>query len=214
MAIRSFPPVEFADENGILAIGGDLEPESILLAYKNGIFPWPHKNYPLLWFAPPRRAVVFFAELHIGRSLKKAQKQSTLHFTTNKAFGQVIRACAQAKNRNDSGGTWITPQMIKAYEKLFTQGFAYSVEAWNNDRLVGGFYGVRINNFVGGESMFYLEPNASKLAFLFFAEKLKSEGIGWIDCQTLTHTFESFGAREIERDEFMKLLKIATKDSL
>jgi leucyl/phenylalanyl-tRNA--protein transferase len=214
MTIRSFPPVDFADENGILAIGGDLEPESVLLAYKNGIFPWPHPNYPLLWFAPPKRAVIFFDELHIGRTLKKEQKHSQFKFTINRAFGAVIRACAGSKNRNDSGGTWITPQMIKTYENLFTQGFAYSVESWNNDRLVGGFYGVRIKNFVGGESMFYQEPNASKLAFLFFAENLKNEGVSWIDCQTLTHTFESFGAREIERNEFMKLLKNATKESL
>ncbi len=214
MAIRSFPPVDFADENGILAIGGDLAPDSILLAYKNGIFPWPHPNYPLLWFAPPKRAILFFDEIHISRSLKKAQKQSSLKFTTNSAFGQVIRECARIKNRGDQNGTWITPQMIKAYEKLFNLGYAYSVEAWNGDTLVGGFYGIKINRFIGGESMFYREPNASKLALIYFIEKMRLEGISWIDCQTLSHTFESFGAREIDRKEFMKLLSVAVQGHL
>lgn len=211
MAIRNFPPVEFADENGILAIGGDLAPDTILLAYSNGIFPWPHPNYPLLWFAPPKRAVLFFNECHVGRSLKKAQKQSELVFTENQAFDRVIRECAKVKNRGDQAGTWITPQMIKAYETLHTTGYAYSVEAWHGDELVGGFYGVKIGQFVGGESMFYRESNASKLALLYFIERCKERGTNWIDCQTLTHTFQSLGAREIERNEFMKLLKRSLK---
>jgi leucyl/phenylalanyl-tRNA--protein transferase len=211
MAIRNFPPVEFADENGILAIGGDLAPDTILLAYRNGIFPWPHPNYPLLWFAPPKRAVLFFDELHVGRSLRKAQKISPLTFTENQAFPRVMRECAKVKNRGDQKGTWITPQMIKAYESLHLNGHAYSVEAWNGDELVGGFYGVRIGKFIGGESMFYREANASKLALLYFIDRCKEKEINWIDCQTLTHTFQHLGAKEIDRSDFMNLLSRATK---
>jgi len=212
MAIRNFPPVEFADENGILAIGGDLEPQSVLLAYKNGIFPWPHPNYPLLWFAPPKRAVLFLSDLHVNRSLKKAATKTTLRFTENQAFEQVIRECAKNTNRSNQAGTWITRQMIKAYEQLFKMGYAYSVEAWEGENLVGGFYGVKIGRFVGGESMFYRRSNASKLALLFFTEKLKERGVSWIDCQTLTDTFKSLGAREVERAEFMQMLKTSLKE--
>jgi len=212
MAIRNFPPVEFADENGILAIGGDLEPESVLLAYKNGIFPWPHPNYPLLWFAPPRRAVLFLNEVQINRTLKKAAAKTSLSFTEDQAFDQVIRECAKTTNRSNQAGTWITKHMIKAYEQMFKMGYAYSVEAWEGKDLVGGFYGVKIGRFVGGESMFYRRSNASKLALLYFVEKLKERGVGWIDCQTLTDTFSSLGAREVERAEFMQMLRTSLKE--
>lgn len=212
MAIRNFPPVDFADENGLLAIGGDLEPQSLLLAYKNGIFPWPHENYPLLWFAPPTRAVIFLDEVHISRTLKKESKKTQLKFTQNTAFRAVMQSCSELTNRPGQRGTWITPQIIDAYEELFHRNYAYSVEAWNGDALVGGFYGVHIGKYYGGESMFYREPNASKLAFLYFVDQLKQKGIPWLDCQTLTHTFENLGAREVSREEFMKLLGIALKE--
>jgi len=209
MAIRNFPPVDFADEHGLLAIGGDLEPASLLLAYTNGIFPWPHENYPLLWFAPPQRAVLFCEEFKINRTLSKLKRKHSFEFTTNKAFKEVIAACSKSPNRKGHKGTWITPQIIEAYTKLHKEGHAYSVEAWNGSTLVGGFYGVQLGNYYGGESMFYREPNASKLALLFFVEKLTEQGITWLDCQTLTPTFKSLGAREISRAEFMKMLSKA-----
>lgn len=212
MAIRNFPPVDFADENGLLAIGGDLEPHSLILAYKNGIFPWPHENYPLLWFAPPQRAVIFLEEAHISRSLRKESKRTKLTFSQNKAFREVMQNCSELTNRPGQRGTWITPQIIDAYEELFHRNHAYSVEAWNGKELVGGFYGVHVGKYYGGESMFYREPNASKLAFIYFMDQLKHKGIPWLDCQTLTHTFEGFGAREIPRAEFMNLLGIALKE--
>ncbi|MDZ4785476.1 MAG: leucyl/phenylalanyl-tRNA--protein transferase, partial [bacterium] len=164
-----------------------------------------------LWFCPPKRAILFLKDLHIPKSLKKEQKKTTFKFTINTAFQDVINQCALSDKRSTGPGTWITPQMIESYTKLHKKGFVYSVETWDDKELVGGFYGVHIGNMWAGESMFYLKPNASKLAFLFFAENLKEKGIEWIDCQQLTDTFKNFGAKLIDRSEFLKILSIMIK---
>ncbi|RMD86896.1 MAG: leucyl/phenylalanyl-tRNA--protein transferase [Candidatus Dadabacteria bacterium] len=208
MVVKSFPPVEMADENGILAAGGDLDVETLILAYSNGIFPWPHTGFPLLWFAPPLRAVLFLDELHISKRLARTRRNSTLTFSMNTDFNGVISNCAASTTRSQRG-TWITPEMEEAYCRLYEAGYAYSVEAYNGKRLVGGLYGVKIGKYWGGESMFFLERDASKLCFLYLMDHLKSEGIKWYDCQVINSLTESFGAREIPRDAFMNLLKKA-----
>ena len=206
MVIRSFPPLDSANEIGLLAAGGDLDVESLILAYRSGVFPWPHDGYPLLWFSPPSRAVLYLSELHIPKSLKKLFKHTPLEFEINNNFEKVIRNCANSATRGEKG-TWITEEMIEAYIKLHKAGYAYSVEAYREENLVGGLYGVQIDNIYSGESMFYIESDASKLAFYFWTEELKRRGVTWIDCQMLTPLFERFGAREIPREEFMTLVR-------
>jgi leucyl/phenylalanyl-tRNA--protein transferase len=206
MTITAFPPVETADDDGLLAIGGDLEVESLLLAYRNGIFPWPINEGILAWFAPPERAVIFLDEFHIPRRLQRdlTRMQFSSRIDTN--FTEVMSRCAEVKNRGDQDSTWITPDIIEAYSELFALGVAHSFETYHNDVLVGGLYGVRIGGFFAAESSFYRIPNASKVAMITLVEYLKKEGISWFDCQVLTPFSESFGAREIPRSDFMKLL--------
>lgn len=206
MTIMAFPPVETADEDGLVAVGGDLEPESIVLAYRSGIFPWPINDGLLAWFAPPERAVLFLDEFHVSRSLKRELNRRRFTLTHNTAFSEVIERCAEVKNRGEQGATWITSEMRGAYQRLHELGIALSFEAYQNNSLVGGVYGVRIDNFFAAESSFYRADNASKVVMVALAEYLKREGIPWFDCQVLTPFSESFGAREIPRSEFMKLL--------
>jgi leucyl/phenylalanyl-tRNA--protein transferase len=206
MTIIEFPPVETADEDGILAIGGDLEPESIVLAYSNGIFPWPLNERLLAWFAPPQRAVLFLNEFHIGRSLKKALRSSGFSCSIDTAFSEVISHCAEVVNRGEQDSTWITDELRDAYIKLHTLGFAHSFETYLGDTLVGGIYGMQVGNFFAAESSFYRRDNASKAAMITMVEYLRKQGLAWFDCQVLTPFSESFGAREIPRSDFMKLL--------
>jgi leucyl/phenylalanyl-tRNA--protein transferase len=206
MTITEFPPVTDADEDGLLAFGGDLEVESLLQAYRSGIFPWPIDKNVLAWFSPPQRAVLFLDELHISHSLKKEARDPAWKFSMNSHFEQVIELCAKAKNRKKQRGTWITPQMIAAYKELYRAGYAFSAESLYNEVLAGGIYGTCIDGNYAGESMFYNQPNASKLALVFLISQLKSMGVMWIDFQVLNPFTESLGAREIERDEFLKLL--------
>jgi leucyl/phenylalanyl-tRNA--protein transferase len=206
MPIKAFPPVETADEDGLLAIGGDLEPESIVLAYGSGVFPWPINDGLLAWFAPPTRAVLFLDEFHISSSLKRVLNKQRFTIKHNTAFEEVISRCAEVKNRGDQDGTWITAGMQKAYQKLHQLGIAHSFEAYHDSVLVGGVYGIRLGAFFAAESSFYREDNASKVVMVALAEYLRKEGISWFDCQVLTPFSESFGAREIPRTEFMKLL--------
>lgn len=206
MSIIEFPPVESADEDGLLAIGGDLEVESLLLAYKSGIFPWPINDGLLAWFSPPERAVLFVDEFHVSRSFKRLINQARFTTKIDSAFKQVISSCAEITNRGDQDGTWIIPDIISAYSRLHELGFAHSFETYLDDKLVGGIYGVRIGDFFAAESSFYREPNASKFAMLNLVEYLKSAGISWFDCQVLTPFSESFGAREIPRAEYIELL--------
>jgi leucyl/phenylalanyl-tRNA--protein transferase len=207
-----FPPTDQADETGLLVLGGDLDSETIISAYLQGIFPWPINKRLLAWFAPPQRGVLFLKELHCPKSLRREINRKRFTFSIDRDFAGVIKGCAESKNRKGQRGTWITPMMIAAYSRLHQLGIAHSIEVWNPEgNLVGGLYYIRIRNMVAAESMFYLEPHASKLALLQLATALKSEGLDWIDVQMLTSTTELLGAREIPRHEFEILLQEAVR---
>lgn len=206
----AFPPVEYAltEPNGLLAVGGDLQPKRLISAYSQGIFPWFSENDPLLWWSPNPRAIIHVDDLRINRTLRKALKKSPYKITLNTAFEQVIALCADAPFRDD--GTWILPDMQKAYVNLHQLGFAHSIEIWqtNSDEkpeLVGGLYGVAINGFFSGESMFYTSPNASKFALVALAELLKTIDVDFIDCQLLNDFLADMGATEISRENFIAL---------
>jgi leucyl/phenylalanyl-tRNA--protein transferase len=190
----------------IVAVGTDLQPARLLAAYRNGIFPWPVDGLPLLWFCPRERAVLRFQNLHLGRSLARARRQSTLRFTLDTAFAAVIRACADTP-RPEQDSTWIGPDIITAYVRLHRLGFAHSVEAWRDDALVGGVYGVDANGTFAAESMFHRESNASKLALLHLVEHLRARGLDWLDVQVMTPHLERLGARPMPRDAFLTLLE-------
>jgi leucyl/phenylalanyl-tRNA--protein transferase len=194
-----------ADENGMLAIGGDLSTQRLLLAYRNGIFPWYNKGEIIQWWCPNPRFVLFPEELRVSNSMKRIIKQQRFTFTINKAFKTVIAHC-QTISRPGQCGTWIQDEVITAYTKLHTQGIAVSAEAWCNGQLAGGLYGIRLGNIFFGESMFSLQPNASKFAFIHFVQQLQKENIKLIDCQVYTAHLESLGARMINRDDFCALL--------
>jgi leucyl/phenylalanyl-tRNA--protein transferase len=206
MAIIQFPDPRTASPEGIVAIGGDLHPDSVLAAYRQGIFPWPVEKLPLLWFCPAERGVLHFNQLHVPRSLARARRLTTCRFTFDRAFGPVIQACAETP-RPGQHGTWITPAVITAYVRLHEMGIAHSVEAWQDDRLVGGVYGVAVDGAFAAESMFYRHPNASKLALLHLIDHLRSHGLDWMDVQTLTPHMQRLGARLIPREDFLELLQ-------
>jgi leucyl/phenylalanyl-tRNA--protein transferase len=212
MAILAFPPLE-TDEDGLLDIGGDLEPASLLLAYRSGIFPWPINEGLLAWFAPPERAVVFLKDFHISRSLQRELKRGRFTTRVDTAFQQVISCCAEIQNRGEQDSTWIIPEMQEAYIKLHEIGIAHSFEAYLNNHLVGGIYGIQIGRFFAAESSFYRETGASKVAMLTLADYLKQEEIAWFDCQVLTPFSEGFGAVEISRNQYMQLLAEALAES-
>ncbi|KAF2508009.1 leucyl/phenylalanyl-tRNA--protein transferase [Flavobacterium zhairuonense] len=203
-----FPPVSEADEEGILAVGGDLNPDRLKLAYKSGIFPWFNEGEPILWWAPDPRMVLFFDELVISKSMRKILNQKMFKVTYNKNFREVISNCQQIK-REGQNGTWISDEMIDAYCKLNEEGFAKSVEVWQDEVLVGGLYGIDLGNekIFCGESMFSKVSNASKTAFIALALYLKKENYKLLDCQVYNPHLESLGCREIDREEFMFLLK-------
>ncbi|HEX8494437.1 MAG TPA: leucyl/phenylalanyl-tRNA--protein transferase [Pyrinomonadaceae bacterium] len=201
----NFPDPRGASPEGVVALGGSLSTENLLRAYRRGIFPWPIEGLPLPWFCPAERAILEFKDLHVSRSLRHAKNRSTLRFTINQAFPLVIRACARVARPGETG-TWITPQIIHAYYELNRLGYAHSIEAWENDELVGGIYGVEVDGAFGGESMFYTRPNASKLALLFLIEHLQSRGLDWMDIQMMTPHMLALGARLITRDEFLEKL--------
>ncbi|NNL16457.1 MAG: leucyl/phenylalanyl-tRNA--protein transferase [Flavobacteriaceae bacterium] len=198
-----FPSVTEASKDGLLAIGGDLSPERLVLAYKSGIFPWFEENQPILWWSPDPRFVLFPDRLKVTKSMKQVMRKNDFSVTINKDFFQVIKECSKAKREGQSG-TWITKSMIKAYTKLHKLGYAKSVEVWNDDRLVGGLYGLDLgNNIFCGESMFSKESNASKVAFITF---IQNSNYKLIDCQVYTSHLESLGAEDISRKEFLTLI--------
>ncbi len=203
-----FPCITKADKKtGLLAWGGDLQVENLLQAYSSGIFPWPlTEDGTLLWFAPPHRAVLFLESFHASRRLQKKLKSGHFRFTINESFEAVIRACASSPNRKGQKLSWITEEMIQGYIQLYKAGFCHSVECLKEGQLVGGLYGVAIGKMFAGESMFYLESDASKLSLCFLVDYLHQKGVEWIDCQQKTPLLESFGAVEIERADFMRLL--------
>ena len=201
-----FPPVSEADEDGILAIGGDLSPERLLLAYKNGIFPWFESDDPILWWSPDPRMVLFFDELVISKSMRNILNRNIFKVTFNQNFREVISNCKNMK-RNGQSGTWITNDMTEAYIRLHELGIAKSVEVWENDRLVGGLYGVDLGDVFCGESMFSKVSNASKVAFIALAKKLQNENYKLLDCQVYNDHLATLGCREIERENFIQILK-------
>ncbi|GAA3633885.1 leucyl/phenylalanyl-tRNA--protein transferase [Flavivirga jejuensis] len=198
-----FPDVNEANEDGILAIGGDLSVERLVYAYKKGVFPWFEAEEPILWWSPDPRFVLFPDKLKVSKSMKQILRNKNYVVTVNKAFKEVVGACSKIK-REGQGGTWITNNMIDAYIKLHELGFAKSVEVWKDDMLVGGLYGVDLGNDVFcGESMFAKESNVSKVGFITF---IQNTNYKLIDCQVYTNHLESLGAEEISRDVFLKYL--------
>ena len=199
-----FPPPHQALEDGLLAIGGDITIARLLLAYRNGIFPWYNDEIPL-WWHPNPRFVLFPDEIKVSKSMKQLLNREAFDFKVNTAFKDVVTNC-KITIRKEQDGTWINENIIESYTKLHLQGFAHSAEAWCNGKLVGGLYGIKMGNIFFGESMFSHQSNASKYAFIKFAEKLK-QGVVLIDCQVYTEHLESLGARMILRDDFMKIIK-------
>lgn len=201
----AFPPPEQSEPSGLLAIGGDLSPERLLLAYSVGIFPWYSDDQPILWHSPDPRAVLRPEELHVPRSLAKTLRRGRYEVRLDSAFDAVIRACAEV-DRPEGGGTWITREMQEAYGELHRLGFAHSAEAWQDGELVGGLYGVSLGNAFFGESMFATRPDASKVAFVALVGQLLRWDFALVDCQVHTEHLERFGAVLWPRRRFLELL--------
>lgn len=202
----AFPPPRLATPEGLLAAGGDLSPERLLLAYRTGIFPWYSDDEPILWWSPDPRLVLYPRDVHISRSLAKVIRRGDFTLSLDRAFERVIRACASVRDRSGEG-TWIVPDMVEAYCGLHGRGYAHSVEAWQGQRLAGGLYGVSLGRGFFGESMFARVANASKVALAALAAYLESEGFDFIDCQVTTGHLQRMGAREIPRELYLEELR-------
>ena len=208
----SFPPVEQASPEGLLAIGGDLRPERLLEAYRHGIFPWYNEQQPILWWSPDPRTVLFPEKLHISRSLKRSLRPGIFTVTLDTCFDDVMRHCAGPRPQYPEGGTWITPAMAEAYATLHRQGYAHSVEAWQETRLVGGVYGVAIGGAFFAESMFTKVDDASKVALVSLVRQLHIWGFRIVDCQQSSPHVMRLGAEEISRLAYIE--KVATAVTL
>lgn len=206
-----FPPPALANEDGILAAGGRPDAETLLAAYSQGIFPWPHEGYPLLWFCPDPRFVLVPGEAHLPRSLGKAMRRGDFEVRADTAFDRVIRGCAAAY-RPGQDGTWITPAMIAGYTELHRRGLAHSIEAWQEGRLVGGLYGVSLGAVFFGESMYALAPDASKTAFATLLANLLRWDFALVDCQSRTEHLARFGAVDWPRERFLRALGKALQE--
>lgn len=206
-----FPPVDTADEDGLLCWGGELSPPLLREAYREGVFPWPHEGMPLLWFAPPRRALLFVEEFDLGKRTQRYLRRAGFEIRVNTCFETVMRACGAPRRYQGEWetGTWVTDKMVATYCAMHRSGEAHSVEAWKDDELVGGLYGVSWGNYFSGESMFYRHPHASRAALAWLVKHLKSQGAPWLDCQLMTPHFLAMGAREVERPLYMEYLKEA-----
>lgn len=202
-----FPPIHLADKNGLLAIGGDLSAERLLLAYKSGIFPWYNQGEPIIWHSPDPRMVLFPKKLKISKSMKQVIRKSQFRATFNQNFPEVIFNCKNSY-REGQGGTWITDEMEQAYINLHQLGVAKSVEVWDGNELVGGLYGIDLGHVFCGESMFSKVSNASKFAFVYLVQKLEKEHYKLIDCQVYNEHLASLGAEEISRETFLTYLKM------
>jgi leucyl/phenylalanyl-tRNA---protein transferase len=209
-----FPPVEQAlnEPNGLLAFGGDLRPERLLLAYENGIFPWYQDDQPILWWSPDPRGVLFPDQIHISRSMRKVLTSDRFTVRMDTAFVDVVRGCAELTPKRN--GTWITPAMQRAYHELHLLGHAHSIEIWDGEQLVGGLYGVAHGAVFFGESMFSRVQNASKVALIRLCQQLREWGFAMIDCQLGSDHLDTMGARVIPRSEFLDLLKKHSKRKL
>jgi leucyl/phenylalanyl-tRNA--protein transferase len=203
-----FPDPATAHANGVVAVGDDLSVERLLEAYSFGIFPWPQEGYPTLWFCPLERGVIDFSEFHVSRSLAKFQRQheGEFKFSFNTAFSEVIQQCAESP-RPGQDGTWINENILEGYQNFHRAGYAHSFEVWRGDDLVGGIYGVYVAGVFSGESMFFLEPNASKVALVRLVDFLRSAGLNWMDIQMVTPALEQMGGKYISRMEFLARLE-------
>ena len=203
-----FPPVEFADQHGILAIGGDLSPQRLLLAYSKGIFPWYNEEYePIVWWSPDPRFVLFPDELKVSKSMRPYFNQQKFSVTYDQCFEEIMRNCQVANRKGQHGQTWINEDMIHSYTQLHEAGFAHSVEVWKEKELVGGLYGIAMGKIFFGESMFAKATNASKFGFISLVRRLKTFDFELIDCQQKTKHLESLGGRSIKRQEFIEMLQ-------
>jgi leucyl/phenylalanyl-tRNA--protein transferase len=205
-----FPPVHRASKSGILAFGGDLSPERLLSAYRQGIFPWYSDGEPILWWSPDPRFVLFLDELRISRSMQKILRSNRFKITFDQDFHGVISACQKPRKKEKE--TWITTEMLEAYDTLHRMGFAHSAEAWCEDKLVGGIYGVSLGRCFFGESMFSVMSNASKAALIRLVEGLKALHFSFLDCQVYTEHMETLGAKLISRVTFIRLLEEALEN--
>jgi leucyl/phenylalanyl-tRNA---protein transferase len=205
-----FPDPALAEPDGLLAVGGDLSPERLLAAYAEGIFPWYGDDSPILWWSPDPRLVLDPAALHVPRSLRKVLRLGRYRVTADTAFEQVIRRCSD-RDRPGQDGTWITPEMTEAYERLHRLGLAHSFEAWDGEALAGGLYGVSLGAAFFGESMFADRPDASKVAFVRAIEWLGGAGVELVDCQVRTDHLVRFGAVEVPRRGFLERLAAAVR---
>lgn len=205
--IAIFPPVSEANEDGILAVGGDFSTEILLEAYRGGIFPWPiSANLPLAWFSPDPRGIIPIEDMHVPKSFQKFLKKTHLSVTFNQSFDEVIMGCARIPRKNQPG-TWITPDLVDGYKRLFREKKAYSIEVWDKNELVAGLYGVSMGEFCSGESMFTKVDDGSKLALYSLLSRLKDRGIPFLDTQMVTSVVENFGGQYISREEFMDSLE-------
>lgn len=200
--IIRFPDTALAEEDGLLAYGGDLSVERLKLAYSKGIFPWYSEGEEILWYAPHERCVIFPEKIKVSKSMKQVWKQDLFHITSNQDFEAVISNCAETPRKGEAG-TWITNDMQKAYINLYREGIAHSVEVWNENKLVGGLYGLIVNKVFCGESMFSHMPNASKAALIWLS---RNPGLSLIDCQLPNNHLFSMGAEMISREKFLKIL--------
>ena len=207
-----FPPPALAEPEGVLAIGGDLSVDRLLLAYASGIFPWPESGGPLLWWSPDPRLVLELDEIRISSRLARTIRQGRFEVRFDTSFPAVIAACAETPRRHEPG-TWITREMEAAYNRLFDLGYAACAESWRDGRLVGGIYGVRLGSAFFGESMFHRERDASKVALAGMVDRLKAEGVTLFDCQVATEHMLSMGAREIPRTRFLARLRNALRNA-
>jgi leucyl/phenylalanyl-tRNA--protein transferase len=209
-----FPPVEQADDDGMLALGGELKPEWLLDAYIHGIFPWPFgdDSNPMAWWSPDPRGILELDGLYVSRRLRRTLRQGRFELTCDRTFRDVMAACAVGPGR--SGGTWITPRMLEAYTELHQLGFAHSVEAWLDGKLAGGVYGVSIRGLFAAESKFYRHRDASKMALAYLVEHLKRRGFSLLDLQMVTPHTERLGAVEISRDEYLERLASALEQDV
>ncbi len=203
----AFPDPSDAEPDGLLAVGGDLTPHRLIAAYCAGLFPWYHEDSPPLWWSPDPRCILLPYEFHLPRSLARTLKRACFSFSFDRAFPEVICACAEP--RGDHDGTWLLPEMIAAYTTLHKLGLAHSVEAWHNGELAGGLYGISLGSAFFGESMFFRRPDASKAAFAHLVSALQKASFSLIDCQQVTHNLLRFGAKAVPRSEFLERLKCA-----
>lgn len=207
-----FPPPDHAEDDGLLAVGGDLSEERLLLAYTAGIFPWYSEGSPVLWWSPDPRLVLIPDELKVSRSLRQKLKKDVFTITMDTAFESVITHCATVQ-RGENNGTWITDDMISAYTKLHNSGYAHSIEAWHGGELAGGLYGLSLGTAFFGESMFAIRSDASKVSFVRLVQQLQSWQFTLVDCQITTAHLIRFGAKEIARSDFLHRLQRALEQS-